>query len=291
LLVAVQVCFGVFPILGKIAMESFTPQAVLVWRLLAGSGVLFACALVVHGRRAVPAPADLARLLGLSLLGVIVNQLLFLEGLSRSTAVNAGLLMTVIPVVTVVLAASLGHEGLGRRRVAGLLLSVTGVLVLFLGRGAQLGGASTLTGDLMMTANAVSYAVYLVLAKPVLARLPQLVVVAWLFLFGALIVPWFTRAADWAPPSASSRHWLALGGILLFPTVLAYLLNTVVLARTHAGTTAIYIMLQPFVAAVLGIAVLGERPAPVVGITAACVIAGLWLVTGASTLRARPRPT
>lgn len=277
---AVQLCFGVFPVLGKVAMEAFEPRAVLVWRLLAGSGVLLACALVVHGRAALPAGRDLARLLGLSLLGVIVNQLLFLEGLSRSTAVNAGLLMTVIPVVTVGLSAALGRERLGPRRLAGLALSVAGVGVLFAGRGASVGGADTRAGDLLMTVNAVSYAVYLVLAKPVLARLPQLVVVAWLFLFGALLVPWFTLATAWAPPAAGARHWMALAGVLLFPTVLAYLLNTIVLARTHAGTTAVYIMLQPFVAAILGIVVLGERPEPAIGLTAACVLAGLWLVSG-----------
>jgi drug/metabolite transporter (DMT)-like permease len=279
LLVLVQVCFGVFPILGKIAMESFSPQAVLVWRLLAGSCVLSALAIGVHGRAALPGRGDLWRLFGLSLLGVIVNQLLFLEGLSRSTAVNAGLLMTLIPVVTIALAAFLGRERLSARRVAGLLLAVAGVLVLFGTRGAQLGEASTLTGDLLMTANAVSYAFYLVLAKPILARLPQLVVVAWLFAFGALVVPWFTWGAAWAPADAGSRHWGALGGILLFPTVLAYMFNTVVLARTHAGTTAVYIMLQPFVAALLGIVVLGERPGPAVALTAACVLAGLWLVS------------
>jgi drug/metabolite transporter (DMT)-like permease len=290
LLVLVQLCFGVFPILGKVALESFSPQAVLVWRLLAGSGVLFACAVVVHGRAAFPDLADLLRLFGLSLLGVIINQLLFLEGLSRSTAVNAGLLMTLIPVVTVVLSAMLGRERLSARRIAGLLLSVAGVGVLFGSRGAQLGDASTRLGDLLMTANAVSYAVYLVLAKPVLARLPQLVVVAWLFLFGALVVPWFTLGAHWVPAGAGARHWPALGGILLFPTVLAYMLNTIVLARTHAGTTAMYIMLQPLVAVALGIVLLGERPGPGIAVTAGCVLCGLWLVSGPGRFRTRADP-
>jgi len=282
LLIVTQFCFGVFPLLGKLAMESFTPRAVLVWRLLIGSGVLLLIAVLRHGRRALPGGADLLRLFGLSVLGVIVNQLLFLEGLNRSTAVNAGLIMTIIPVATMGLAALLGMERLTRRRVLGLSLSVAGVVILFgyeLWRtGASLAGGTGL-GDLLMTLNCISYSVYLVLAKPVLARVPQIVVVAWVFVFGALIVPWFVTDVPWAPAAAGSRQWLALGGVLLFPTILAYLLNTIVLARTHASTTAAYILLQPFIAAGLGIFVLGERPGPAVYLTAVCVLGGLWLVS------------
>jgi drug/metabolite transporter (DMT)-like permease len=282
LLIFTQFCFGVFPLLGKLAMESFTPRAVLVWRLLIGSGVLLLIAAVRHGRRAIPGASDLLRLFGLSVLGVIVNQLLFLEGLNRSTAVNAGLIMTIIPVATMGLAAMLGMERLTRRRVIGLSLSVAGVAILFgyeLWRtGASLAGGTGF-GDLLMTLNCISYSLYLVLAKPVLARVPQIVVVAWVFIFGALTVPWFVTDVAWMPADASSRQWLALGGVLLFPTVLAYLLNTIVLARTHASTTAAYIMLQPFVAASLGILILGERPGLATYITAVCVLAGLWLVS------------
>ncbi|MBM3984192.1 MAG: DMT family transporter [Planctomycetes bacterium] len=278
LLLCVQLCFGVFPFLGKVAMDAFTPRGVLVWRLAAGSGVLMGLACWRHGRAAWPVRADLARLFGLALLGVIVNQLLFLEGLKRTTTVNAGLLITVIPVATTAIAVVLGRERPTRRRQLGMGLAVTGVLLLFLLRGAQVGG-STLLGDVFIVVNAISYSFYLVLAKGVLARLPQLVVVAWLFVFGLLTVPWLALDVAWVPPEARAPHWAALLGILLFPTVLAYLLNTVVLARTHASTTAAWVMLQPFVAAVLGIVLLGERPGWREGLTAACVLAGLWLVS------------
>jgi drug/metabolite transporter (DMT)-like permease len=278
LLIAVQFCFGVFPIVGKIALRGFEPRAVLVWRLAVGSAVLFALAAARHGRAVLPAGRDLAALLGLSFLGVILNQLLFLEGLKQTTAINAGLLITVIPVATTAIAVALGREVLTRRRTLGMALSVTGVAALFLHRDADLGGERW-RGDLFITINAISYSFYLVLAKGVLTRLPQLVVVAWLFLFGLLTVPWFARDVDWAPASATSEHWWALGGVLLFPTVLAYLLNTIVLARTHASTTAAYVMLQPFISAALGIVLLGERPGREVAFTAVCVLLGLWLVS------------
>ncbi|MCB9898406.1 MAG: DMT family transporter [Planctomycetes bacterium] len=281
LLVAVQVCFGVFPLLGKVAMGpgGLQPRALLVWRLLVGTTVLMAIAVARHRRAALPSARDLAALFGLSILGVTLNQLLFLEGLSRSTAVNAGLLMTVIPVATLALAALFGKERLTLPRVLGIALSVTGVAWLFLHRGAAVGAADTSFGDLLMTTNAVSYSAYLVLAKPLLARLPRLVVIAWVFAFGALTAPWFALDVDWAPASTSATQWAAVVGVVLLPTILAYLGNIVVLARTHASTTAAYVVLQPFVAAGLGMAVLGERPEPALAVTAVCVIGGLWLVS------------
>ncbi len=278
LLIGVQVCFGIFPWLGKVAMESFEPRAVLVWRLFVGAAVLLLLAARLHGRAALPAPRDLGRLFVLSLLGVTLNQSLFLEGLARSTAVNAGLLMTVIPVATVALAALVGQERATRRQVVGIALSVAGVAWLFLGRGAHI-GAESLTGDLLMTANAVSYSAYLVFARPVAARLPQPVVIAWVFLFGALTVPFLAWDVPWWPAEAGGRQLAALGGVLLFPTVLAYLGNIVVLARAGANVTAAYVMLQPVLAALLGIGVLGEQPEPSLLVTAAGVLAGLWLVS------------
>ncbi|RKY22272.1 MAG: hypothetical protein DRQ55_01710 [Planctomycetota bacterium] len=277
-LIFVQVCYGLFPWLGKLAMVGFEPRAVLVWRLAAGTLVLGAAAVWRHGRRALPARADLLHLALLSLLGIVVNQLLFLEGLSRSTAVNAGLLMCIIPVVTVAAALLTKQERPTGRSQLGIVLAVAGVGWMFVGRGAGL-SAGTALGDLLLTLNAVSYSLYLVAAKPLLRRLPRLVLGAWIFAIGLMTVPWFCRDVDWVPPDASATQWWALAGVLIFPTVLAYLLNIVVLARVAASTTAAFVMLQPLLASALGIGLLGERPEPSLLITAAAVLSGLWLVS------------
>jgi len=267
--------------LGKLAMEpgAFAPRAVLAWRLAIGSAVLLGFAVWRHGRAAFPGPRDLLALAALSVLGITVNQWLFLEGLSRSTAVNAGLLITIIPVATLVLAALGRQERLTTRRVVGVALAVAGVAWLFLRGGATVGGRDTRVGDLMMVGNAVSYSAYLVVAKPVLRRLPQAVVLAWVFVFGALGLPWIAGGVEWLPAGAGAVAWWALAGVVVGPTLFSYLGNIVVLSRIHASTTAAYVMLQPLIAASLGIAVLGERPDPALLVTAACVLPGLWLVS------------
>jgi len=285
LLIAVQLCFGVFPMLGKVAMETFPPRAVLVWRLLVGFCAIGLLAWRRHGRKVLPPLSDLPALFGLSLLGITLNQLMFLEGLSRSTAVNAGLLMCLIPVVTCAVVVIAGQERLTRRRAVGIACAVSGVAWLFVQRGASV-GQETFAGDLLMTFNGISYALYLVLAKPLLKRLPQVVVLAWVFFFGLLTAPWFALDVDWIPSAAGPQHWWALVGVLVFPTVLAYVGNIIVLARTTASNTAAYVLLQPVIAGGLGIAVLGERPEPALLLTALGVGVGLWLVTMPARRRA-----
>lgn len=278
LLIAVQFCFGVFPWLGKVAFAAFEPRAVLLWRLTGGAAVLLVLAARVYGRAALPPRGQVLRLALLSVLGITVNQWLFLEGLAASTAVNAGLLMAVIPVATAGFGVAFGGERLSPRRQLGIALGVGGVAALFVTRGAVVGGG-TLVGDLLLTVNAVSYSGYLVLAKPTLRRMPRLLVVAWVFAFGALSAPLIAAGVDWVPAAAGPAQWLALAGILLFPTILAYVGNIMVLARTEASTTAAYVLVQPFISGGLGILLLGERPDPWLLPTAVAVLSGLWLVS------------
>ena len=90
-LVAVQLCFGLLPLFGKWAFESFDPRAVGAWRIGGGAVILGGLAFLLYGKRALPARRDLLRLQACALLGVACNQVLYLEGLQRSTSVNAGL--------------------------------------------------------------------------------------------------------------------------------------------------------------------------------------------------------
>ena len=102
-LVAVQVCFATFPVFGKIAMRSVTPFDVAALRAVAGAALLGLLAGPRLRREPPLAPRDHVELVGLSLLGIVGNQLLFIWGLHRSTATNAALISAIIPVFTIAL--------------------------------------------------------------------------------------------------------------------------------------------------------------------------------------------
>ena len=268
-LTAVQLCFGLFPVFGALAMDpatGFSPFAVATWRIAVGAIVLMLLAALLYRRRALPALRDMPTLLGFAVLGIVLNQGLFLEGLQRSTPMNAGLVICLIPVFTYTVAVVLGKEVLRGLRVLGVVVALLGAVPLFLSSGGDLSSEHAF-GNLLMAGNALCYAIYLVLSKPLLRRMPPLVLVAWIYVLSVPFLPLFFVGESLAPEDASRGAWLSLAYVLVFPTILAYALNSYALARVEA-------------AAVL----LAERPTPELG------FAALGLFTGMALVVKRPAP-
>ncbi len=276
-LLVVQLLFGLFPVFGKHAFADFAPRAVTAWRIAIGAAALIALAFAVHGRAALPARRDLARLALCSLLGVALNMALFLEGLQRSTAINTALLLPLIPVFTAIVAIALRQERFDRVRAAGMTLAFVGASVLLFGRGASF-ESSHLVGNLLVIANEICYAIYLVIARPLLARYPPLVVVAWVFALSVWAVPLLALGADPLPADAAAQSWWSLGYILVGPTILTYLLNVFALARVSASTTASFIFIQPAITVVASQLWLREPLPENMALSAALTFAGVWIV-------------
>lgn len=277
-LFAVQLCFGLFPVFGKWVLESLSPFALAAWRVSFGALAMTGIALALHGRRLWPGWRDLALLALASLLGVSANQLLYLSGLARSSAVEAGLVMCLIPVFTFVLAALAGQERFAPSRGFGIALAFAGALWWIARERPELVRRHAL-GDGLMVANTLCYAGYLVLTKPIARRQPPLVVMAWVYLFALPVVPLVAAGERFVPAGAPARTWASLAYVLVFPTVVAYLLNVYALARLRASTTAVYVYLQPLVSGAGGALLLGEELTSAVAIAALFVFAGIALVS------------
>ncbi len=287
-LAGAQVGFGLFPVFGIIVFGpgGVSPLGVGTWRIGAGGVILGAIAFGLHGRAAIPARQDVGRFLWCALLGVVINQGLFLVGLSRSTPMNAGLVMSMIPVFTFAIAAAVGQERFSALRAAGVLIALLGMGPLLFGNG----GAQILThygpGNLLMVGNALSYSIYLVIAKPLTERYPALVILAWNYLFSFAALPFFASGAKLLPDAGATTAWWSLAFIIAFPTVISYLLAMIGLARVRASTTAIYVYSQPLIAGIASWIVLGERPTALMLVAAAALFLGIWLVA-----RRPPAPT
>jgi drug/metabolite transporter (DMT)-like permease len=278
-LVVVQLCFGLFPVFGKWALEpgAFSPLALAGWRMLVGAVVLFAIALAAHGKRAIPAARDLPALFACSLLGVTLNMVLYLEGLQRSTPANAALMMGLIPVFTFAIAAFVKQERLSGVRALGVAIALFGASMRFWAEKPELVRAHA-TGNLLMAANALCYSGYFIVSRPLLRRIPPIVVIAWVFLLSVPFVPLFAHGETFVPEHAREHAWWGLAFTLVFATVIAYLFNIFALARLSASTTAMYIYVQPLITATASWIVHGERLTQGMIVSALFVFPGIWLV-------------
>ena len=279
-LVVVQLCFGLFPPFAKWAFrdEVFTPSVVAAYRVAGGALILGLFAVLIYGRRCLPKRADLPRLLACAVFGVVLNQGLFLEGVKRTSAVNTGLLICLIPVFTYGFAILAGQEQLRARRAGGILVALLGTAWLFLGRAddAHLGGH--LLGNLLVLINVASFSFYLVISKPLTRRYPPLVIIAWVYGLSVLALPYFVHGERLIPGyQGAELAWWSLAFILAFPTVLGYLLNVFALARVSASTTAIFTYLQPLVTGAAGLLLLNESLHLNSLVAATGLFLGIWL--------------
>lgn len=278
-LIAVQVMFGTWPIFGKLVLRSISSTAIVGVRIL-GATIVFA---LLHGkaRQIFSLPKrTLGSLLLCTLLGVVLNQLLFVKGLSLTTVINATIITTTIPVFTLVISIFLGHDRATWRHILGIALAVAGVVYLVDPFRATLSAQTTL-GNILIVINSLSYGAYIPLSRDLVKRYGALNVTTWLFMIASVfmipitIYSWANVPVDGIPLKA----WLSLVYIVLVPTVGAYFLNSWALTRVTPGIVAIYIYLQPLMAFGLAPLVLGESLNSRTIVACVLIFAGVAVVT------------
>ncbi len=283
-LIAVQVLFATWPIVGKIALRS-VPSVALVGFRVAGAAFTLLILARASGNLQRIETADWPLLIVSSMLGLVLNQLLFTKGLSLTTAINATLLGTTIPVFTLLVGVILGADRATLRRLLGIALAAAGVLYL-IGPGRAQFSPGTRTGNLLIISNSLCYGAYIAVSKNLMKRYTALTVIAWIFVVGCVItVPAAVISLSHISlGSVPGKVWLAILYIIVLPTAGAYYLNGWALARVPPSTVAVYIYLQPLIAFVVAPLILGESLSFHAVIASLLIFAGVIVVT-----RRRPR--
>ena len=222
-----------------------------------------------------PARRDVFALLVLGVLGNGIYQILFAEGIARTRAGEAALVVGGSPALIALLGRAAGVETTTRRGVIGIALSIFGVGLIVLTR-ANVGSGphgGSLLGDLLVLIGSICWAVYTILLVPYTKRLSGLWVVALSMLGGSVVLlavgARAIAAVDWSTVSPGVWGSMLYGGLagLVFAYILWYR-GVKVLGPTR---TALFANLQPFIALMFAWATLGETPTA-------------WQVTGAATI-------
>jgi drug/metabolite transporter (DMT)-like permease len=222
----------------------------------------------------------LGRFLLCAATGVAINQMLFIKGLTMTTSIHAALLILGTPIFITFLAAWLLKEAFGWNKVFGLILGICGAILLVLIKESTGEGSNVILGDIIILINAFSYALYLVLVRPLMQAYSPIHVLRWVFTFGTfMILPFgFNQfvAADYL--SFSADVWFALTFAVVGATFLAYLFTIYGIQHIGASITGTYIYSQPIFAAIIAIIFLGEEFSWEKGVAALLIFAGVYLV-------------
>ncbi|MEM7164034.1 MAG: DMT family transporter [Planctomycetota bacterium] len=265
-LVAVQILFGVHYGVAKEIMEVIPAAA---WALVrcVGAATILALLVVVTRRRWPRSLADWSILAVLSVFGVTLNQILFIEGLYRSTTLHSVVVMASIPLQTLLFSALLRQERLTVAKLSGVVVGGIGIAYLLFGQAesraddvatttaAQPFWDSIAGGDLLMTLNAGSFSLFLALSKRPARTMDPLVMTAVCFAIGAIPIVFYGYssfvAVTWSDVPIATYGFATFA--ILGATVGTYLLNFYALKRVSASLVGIFVYLQFIIAGIVGV--------------------------------------
>jgi drug/metabolite transporter (DMT)-like permease len=256
------------------------PFALNVLRV-GGSLVLFWLLWLFSKNKAPIKKQHISRFLLCGLTGVAINQMLFLKGLTLTSTIHASLLILTTPLLISIFALWVLKEALTIYKVAGLVLGISGSVLLVLQKESGAHATNYLLGDLFIFINAISYTLYFILVKTLMEQYSPLQVIRWVFTFGLLMIlpfGWSEAAAiDWN--AFTYPHLAALAAIVLTGTFLAYVFNAYGIQRLGAGITGSYIYTQPVFAVLIATLILSEALTLHKLIAALFIFSGVYLVT------------
>ena len=216
---------------------------------------------------------DISRFIACGITGVLINQIFFIKGLSLTTPIHSSLLSLCTPIFITFIAAWLIKESLNWMKLIGLALGIFGALLLIVLKDNNHTGTNILLGDILVIINAISYAFYLVMVRPLMATYSAIHVIRWVFTIGGIIMLPLSANLN----SFEISQWAALFFIAIGATFFAYLFNVYGIGKLGASSTGAYIYSQPLFAAIIAMIFAGEHFSWIKGIAAVLIFSGVYL--------------
>ncbi len=277
LLALMALIWGVNFIVVKAALDVFQPLAFNAVRFALASVALLVVAWGLRHR--LPPRQYWVPLAVYGALGNSLYQLGFIEGLARTRAGNAALLMAANPVLTAAISHWRGHERLAPRDWLGLLLSSAGVALVVVGSGLAVGFGATVVGDVLVLGGVVCWALYGVGSQPLVHALGPTTMTTWTTVLGTVPIVFL------GVPSLASQRWAevtpaAWGGMLyasLGSIVTGYLLWARGIRVLGSTRVALYSNFNPVFAFLAAWPLLGETPTVWQVLGGSAIMLGMYL--------------
>lgn len=272
--------YGINYTVAKDVMPNYIEPLGFIFLRVSGAGILFWGFFYFFFYEKVE-KKDLIRLALCGLFGVAINQILFFEGLNLTTPINAAVIMVINPILVILIGGFLTVEIITSKKIFGIVLGAVGAIILITYGSSPIINLEHLKGNIMILINATSYAMYLVLAKPLMKKYKPITVISWVFFFGFIYVFPFGwseyQLIEWSF-MPKDIFWKTVF-VVFCTTFLAYLFNIFGLKTLNTSTVSTYIYLQPVLASIVAI-LLGSDELSIIKILSTLIIfAGVYLVS------------
>jgi drug/metabolite transporter (DMT)-like permease len=216
-----------------------------------------------------------------SLFALVFNQGVFIFGLSMTSPIDASIVTTTLPIVTMVVAAIYLKEPITNKKVLGIFVGAMGALILIMSSQAGSNGNGSLIGDLLCLVAQISFSIYLTVFKGLSQRYSAVTINKWMFIYASMCYIPFSyydiSTIQWT--SISTVAILQVLYVVLGGSFLAYLCIMTAQRLLRPTVVSMYNYMQPIVATIaaiaMGIGSFGWEK----GIAIALVFLGVYIVT------------
>jgi len=267
------------PVSRTLMPEILSPYTLTLFRLMGGALLFWGASLFV-AKEKVP-PKDILLLFFASLFALTLNQLPFFVGLSMTSPIDASIVVTMLPILTMILAAIFIKEPITLMKAVGVLVGASGALLIVFNNKTVHVGESNFWGNVIVFGAVSSFAVYLTLFKNVITRYSSITIMKWMFLFGTIVaLPFcYKPTVETNFTLLSSGTYWRIAYMVIFATFLGYLLIPIGQKLLRPTTLSMYNYVQPIVASlvaiVIGIDCFGYEQA----LAGVLVFSGVYIVT------------
>lgn len=219
--------------------------------------------------------------------GTSLNQLTFLLGLSMSSPVDASLIITGGPIVTMLFSALFLKERISLMKTIGVLVGLSGALLILYSSyiGSTINTTGSLKGNLIVVISVFSYATYLITVPSLMQKHSPVNVMKWTFFYGMITSLPFCYKYTGLTDGYGLTQVLELAYALIFGTFIAYTLVAFALQLLSPTTVSMFNYMQPVIASTIAIAIGQDILHWLKPVSALLIFSGVYLVVNAERLK------
>ncbi|MBP1673577.1 MAG: protein of unknown function transrane [Bacteroidetes bacterium] len=260
-LISANIIFGFSAPFSKLLFNSYLSySSLLLLRSIGGAILFWGASLFIPKEKL--SKKEIVILIIAAFVGVIFNQGLYMAGLARTTPIHCGLLQTLGPVYTLLLATFILKEPFTLKKLLGVLVGMSGALILIFSEYSNQNSSKTHSyiGDILVIASGVAFALYLTLFMNIIKKYNPITIMKWMFLFSSIVLTPFyfheleeIRNITFSDQKPMLDFILYLGYIIIAATFIGYLLISFAQKRIRPTIVSMYVYIQPIIMTILSI--------------------------------------
>ena len=263
-LIIAHLIWGANFVVAKVTLQEFPPMTLALLRF-AFASLLLAPFFLAETKKVKIDKKDLPKLIAIGVFIISLNITFFFEGIKRTTAIDASVLSLTVPILSVLFGWWFLKEKIYLINLLGVALGFIGALII-VGIPQIITGtvsSEALTGNILIILASISWVCGATISKKILAKYSSLIITAIAFLVGTIVF-FIPAVYEYIQNPAWVSQITTLGILgLIFMTLLssisAYFLFEWGLSKTSVTTADLFHYLEPFVAAILAVSILGEN--------------------------------